>query len=124
MWSEKNQFKICSKNHPVKGGFHLLGGFMEIPKSSQIKYIQRRLDEIEKLKSSLNEGNFETAQRVGHQLKGNAVTFGFDEFQQIGESLELAAQNQDLHSSLVLVEKIYFYANQKMNNFLKEGKER
>jgi HPt (histidine-containing phosphotransfer) domain-containing protein len=95
---------------------------MEIPKSSQLKYIQRRLDEIDFLKSSLIQGNFEPAIRVGHQLKGNAVTFGFAEFQKIGEELELAATNQDLPGSLNQLENIFLCAIQQLNFLKDEGK--
>jgi HPt (histidine-containing phosphotransfer) domain-containing protein len=94
---------------------------MEIPKASQLKYIQRRLDELDFLKTSLSEGNFEPAIRIGHQLKGNAVTFGFAEFQKIGEELEFAAINKDLSESLNQLENIFICATQKLNVLNNEG---
>jgi HPt (histidine-containing phosphotransfer) domain-containing protein len=88
---------------------------MEIPRSSQLKYLQRRLDEISSLKSTLLQGNFEPCIRVGHQLKGNAATFGLVEFQKIGQELEAAALNQDLPGSLARVDQIFSCATQKLN---------
>lgn len=68
-----------------------------IPKGSQIKYLQRRLDELQKLDESFKaEVNFELAQKMGHQIKGNASTFNLHSLEAFGLRLERAAQRKDV----------------------------
>ncbi|QDK36297.1 Hpt domain-containing protein [Bdellovibrio sp. NC01] len=67
-----------------------------VPKGSQIKYLQRRLDELQKLEESFkSEVNFELAHKMGHQIKGNASTFNLQSLESFGLRLEKAAQRKD-----------------------------
>ena len=78
---------------------------MQIPQANQLKYLTRRRSEIIELKESLIKGQFDLALKIGHQLKGNAATFGFPEFSEIGQGLEKAAQERDQSRAMEVIEK-------------------
>jgi HPt (histidine-containing phosphotransfer) domain-containing protein len=49
---------------------------------------------------ALEQGDYDTAVRVGHQLKGEGSAFGFDQVTAMGGELELAATSADRCASL------------------------
>ncbi len=49
---------------------------------------------------ALEQGGYETAVRVGHQLKGEGSAFGLDQVTAMGAELELAATNADRCAAL------------------------
>ena len=49
---------------------------------------------------ALQQGDYDTALRVGHQLKGEGSAFGFDQVTAMGAELELAATSADRDGSL------------------------
>lgn len=79
---------------------------LAVPKESQLKYLRRRLDEIGKIQASLVDSvDWELVKKVGHQMKGNASTFGFLPLAEFGRNLEAAAVTQDVQSlSAVIAE--------------------
>lgn len=67
-----------------------------VPKESQIRYLRRRLEEIAKIRGSLEgEADWDLIKKMGHQIKGNAATFGFTLLAEYGRDLEIAAVKQD-----------------------------
>lgn len=68
---------------------------MEVPLESRLKYLKRRKEEIKKIKEAA-EPDWDFLKKVGHQIKGNAVTFLFPDLTKAGERLELAALSQDI----------------------------
>lgn len=79
---------------------------MKVPKELKIKYLQRRTQEITELMYSIDKGDFSLAERVGHQLKGNAVTFEIPQIAYIGLEMENAAQKRDLEKLRALINKL------------------
>lgn len=80
---------------------------LAVPKESQLKYLRRRQDEIGKMTSSLGGGvDWELVKKVGHQMKGNAATFGFLPLAEFGRHLEAAAATQDTPALSALVEQL------------------
>lgn len=79
---------------------------MRLPKELKFRYLSRRLEEVHLLQSSLNEGDFTIAERVGHQLKGNAVTFEIPQIAYIGHEMERAAQKRDSEKLKGLIKKL------------------
>lgn len=73
---------------------------MHISIDQKIKYLKRRIDEIEEFKQCIETSNFELAGNIGHKLKGNGVTFGFPEISEVGNKIEKAASERN-HLSLV-----------------------
>ncbi len=79
---------------------------MRVPKELKIKYLQRRTREIPELIDSIDNGDFSFAERVGHQLKGNAVTFEIPQIAYIGLEMERAAQRKELDKLKALIHKL------------------
>lgn len=73
---------------------------------AQIKYLQRRLAEMELLLTSLSRGEFEPAKTLGHQIKGNARSFEFDTLEDLGIRLELASKNQNAESAVKILDEM------------------
>lgn len=82
--------------------------FMQVPVELKIKYLSRRIQDIEKLKVSLDQdqGDYSFAARLGHQVKGNAVTFDVPQIAFIGLEIEKAAKRQDKDRVKILLEKM------------------
>ena len=66
-----------------------------IPADARIRYIERRKKDIESLRSALSIGSFEEFKRIGHQLKGNAASFGYADLEKVAIQIEIAGENQD-----------------------------
>lgn len=66
-----------------------------IPDEIRQMYIERRFKDIESLKLSLANRKLEEFKRIGHQLKGNAASFGHHDLEKIAVNLEAAAEKQD-----------------------------
>ena len=66
-----------------------------IPQEARLKYIERRKKDIESLKAALEIRNYEEFKRIGHQLKGNAASFGYAELEKIAIQMEQAGDKRD-----------------------------
>lgn len=80
---------------------------MRIPKELKFRYLCRRLEEVHELRSRTEKGDFTFAERMGHQLKGNAVTFEIPQIAYIGHEMERAAQKKDSDKLLKLITKLH-----------------
>lgn len=76
---------------------------MEVPPEARQKYLDRRKLDIIACQEALDKKDFVFLERIGHQIKGNAITFGFDELTKIAVALEIAAKDQDLQKLSELV---------------------
>ncbi len=79
---------------------------MKVPAELKVKYLLRRLQDIEKLHLSLDAEDFSFAQKMGHQIKGNAVTFDFPQIAGLGFEMERAAEKRDKDRIKLLIQKI------------------
>jgi hypothetical protein len=86
---------------------------MKIPPQLVENYLQRRVIELESLENACKSSDFALVFKVGHQLKGNGLTFGFAEISEFGSKLESSAliQNRSdiehhLHHYRILLESI------------------
>lgn len=79
---------------------------MEVPRDMMFRYFERRKGDLENCLHYLENKNFSKLEKVGHQLKGNGITFGHPELSTIGTFLETAAHGHDLSSSLAAVKKL------------------
>lgn len=66
-----------------------------IPEEARLKYIERRKKDIDSLKSALSTHTYEEFKRIGHQLKGNAASFGYLDLEKVAIQLEVAGEKQD-----------------------------
>lgn len=90
---------------------------MQVPVELKRKYLERRIQDIDHLISSLEENDFAPAIKLGHQVKGNAVTFEFPQMAPLGIEIENAAKNQDKEGIKELVQKMSFEIQQARMNF-------
>ncbi len=78
---------------------------MQIPEEMRKRYLERRKRDIEELTVALEARNFEFFKSVGHQLRGNAITFGYEELSVLGERLEqVSAEANTQAAELCLIE--------------------
>lgn len=61
---------------------------MELPPELYRSYHQRRKADLERLKQAIIANDPEPFKMLGHQLKGNAPTYGYDELAVIGMEME------------------------------------
>lgn len=79
---------------------------MQVPVELKIKYLSRRMQDIEKLRHSLDVDDYSFAQKVGHQVKGNAMTFDVPQIASIGFEMEKAAQVKDKETVKLLIQRM------------------
>lgn len=75
-----------------------------LSKEMQQNYLRRKLAELESVDAS--SPNLESTQIIGHQIKGNAKPFGFDELMPLGASLEEASKEGDIVRVVKLVNEL------------------
>lgn len=79
---------------------------MKVPVELKIKYLSRRIQDIERLRMTLEQDDYSFAQKLGHQVKGNAVTFDVPQIAYIGLEIEKAAIKKDKEKVKILVQKM------------------
>lgn len=79
---------------------------MKVPVELKIRYLSRRMEDIERLRRTLDQDDYSFAQKVGHQVKGNAVTFDVPQIAFIGVEMEKAAQRRDKERVQILIQKM------------------
>ena len=63
-------------------------------------YLQGRKKDIATIHEALKNGDYDTARRIGHQMKGSGGGYGFDAVTEIGQAVELAAKAKD-HDAII-----------------------
>ncbi|MBC7419692.1 MAG: Hpt domain-containing protein [Bdellovibrio sp.] len=69
---------------------------IDIPEEAIIKYVERRKQDLADCRAAISKLDFKVLERVGHQIKGNASTFGFDELSKIAIEMENQALKKDV----------------------------
>ena len=67
---------------------------MILPQTLVSEYLQNCRSDLTQLKAALSAGEYETAHRLGHQMKGTGKLYGFPELTQIGRAIEWAASKR------------------------------
>lgn len=70
-----------------------------IPEDARQRYLERRKKDLESLRSALSTRAFDEFKRVGHQLKGNAASFGYSDLEKLAIQMEAAGERQDVHEA-------------------------
>ena len=71
-------------------------GHLEIPDDLKARYLERRRKDVPTLEEAVRSSDFVVMERIGHQIKGNAVSFGYPELESIGRDMENAARDENL----------------------------
>jgi HPt (histidine-containing phosphotransfer) domain-containing protein len=82
---------------------------MDVTLEMRQNYLKRRRDEYAKCLIEIENKKITFLETIGHQMKGNAQPFGFDELATIGNELEKAAKVSDWQSIKACVEKFGIY---------------
>lgn len=67
------------------------------------RYISNRTNEVELLKKNLEVSDYHSLKVIGHRLKGNAGSYGFDDLGVFGSAIEIASNDKD---NLVIINMI------------------
>ncbi len=67
----------------------------EIPDSLRQKYLQRRQQDVKDCFQKLHQSDWFYFTHLGHQLKGNAASYGYEDLAQIAERMEALAKEKD-----------------------------
>ncbi|MEI7973289.1 MAG: Hpt domain-containing protein [Bdellovibrio sp.] len=86
---------------------------INIPPEGIELYIARRSYDLEKLKAALETGDTPEFFRIGHGLKGNAVSFGFPELESLGKQLERVAVSCDWGMARILIRYLESWCHKK-----------
>ena len=86
---------------------------IDIPLEMKIKYLERRKQDYDDCLKALSEKNYELFLKVGHQVKGNAVSFGYADLGLIAAHLEKAAAAKDIQKIESLLSEFKEFLNQK-----------
>lgn len=62
--------------------------YMVLPESAYRNYLERRKVDLSRLQKAFQEGTVEDFKVIGHQLKGNAASFRYEDLGHLGERLE------------------------------------
>lgn len=64
-----------------------------IPQEVRQRYLERRKKDLLTLKSALQSKCYDDFKRIGHQLKGNAASFGYLDLEKLAIQLENVSLN-------------------------------
>ncbi len=79
---------------------------MQVPIELKKRYLDRRIGELSELIKCLEDEDFGPALKLGHQVKGSAVTFDFPEIALYGDQIEAAANVKDKESLHQLISEL------------------
>lgn len=88
---------------------------MEVPHEMLFRYMERRKQDLETCLDSLRQNNYSEIEKVGHQLKGNGITFGFADLSDIGLHMEKAAAIKNLSETERALDEFSSWVNQHLN---------
>jgi HPt (histidine-containing phosphotransfer) domain-containing protein len=72
-------------------------------------FLTRKHDDLETMRSALVSGDLATIAAVGHKIKGEGGSFGFDAMSDIGGALEVCGKKGDRDSANQLVADLSEY---------------
>lgn len=67
-----------------------------ITNEQKTRYLLRRNMDLAKLSAAHEEEKYDLLLLIGHQLQGNAASFGYSEFSDLGKMLEQAGKEKNL----------------------------
>ncbi len=88
---------------------------MNVPQDLLFRYMERRKKDLELCLVNLLDLNFVEIEKVGHQLKGNGLTFGHADLSSIGSHLEVAAAAGNITEMERAIEDFSHWVNQNIN---------
>lgn len=78
----------------------------ELIKNLRPTYLKNRLNDLEILKEAAIRDDFQTISNMGHKIKGNAKSYGFEDLGVIANGLEVAAKSKNSNEIRTLMLKM------------------
>ncbi|WP_432736036.1 Hpt domain-containing protein [Maridesulfovibrio sp. FT414] len=72
-------------------------------------FMENTLEEIAVLEKAMAEADLQTAYRMGHNIKGSALNYGFLHLAEIGRAIEIAAGAGELRQVQQLLDQLRNY---------------
>lgn len=70
------------------------------------EYLDYLVESLSSLQGNLNKRNYRSVQEFGHNLKGSGGGYGFDDLSSLGDSMEMAAEEEDRAAIETLIGKL------------------
>jgi HPt (histidine-containing phosphotransfer) domain-containing protein len=74
-------------------------------------YLKNRRMDIDKISNAVDQGDFDTARMLGHAMKGNGKSYGFEEISRIGLAIENSGIQKEPEIIRIELEKLLDYLN-------------
>jgi len=68
-------------------------------------FLEGREKDIHLFKAAIDSEDFDQLESIGHKLKGNAGSYGFDKMSEYGAIIEIAAKDKDLEKIKSIVKE-------------------
>ena len=85
---------------------------MEIPLKLRQNYIRRRQEDILSCEIALKSCDFKTIEVIGHQMKGNGLSFGYSNIADLGSEMESAARQKNESELSILLGRFCIVVSQ------------
>lgn len=82
-------------------------------------FIKNRNEDIKQIAKFIENKNFDSIRKMGHDLRGVPGAFGYDFLVELGYKIEVAARNQDANSLIELAAR--FEKLMKIHEIIIEG---
>lgn len=88
------------------------------PSKEQVEiYLKRRLVDLQNGQDALKKSDLFILEKIGHQIKGNGISFGFPELSELGEKMEMAAQDKNREKLNILLLQMETWLKTHFNSF-------
>ena len=77
----------------------------DLPPEAILNYIERRKLDLKNCQQALIENDFESLSKIAHQIKGNAVSFGFEDLGNIAIDMEHFALKKDADGLISVMDR-------------------
>ncbi len=75
------------------------------------RFLENRARDVTELRLAIAERNFEVIWQLGHNLRGAAAGYGFNDLTEVGERLEAAADERNVDSAAASTEALASYVS-------------
>ncbi|MCK4738746.1 MAG: Hpt domain-containing protein [Deltaproteobacteria bacterium] len=72
-------------------------------------YLEKRAENVLRLRGALEAGDFEVVQHLGHDMKGTGTGYGFQLITELGAGIEAAGKAKDREEGFLLVKELEGY---------------
>ncbi|MEZ0391990.1 MAG: Hpt domain-containing protein [Pseudobdellovibrionaceae bacterium] len=79
------------------------------------RYTSRRQMDLLRCRECMKRNDLSEIETIGHNLKGNGISFGFPELSRLGEEMENSAKNSDHSQVQKLIDRFEEWLSEHLN---------